>query len=158
MSKKKIFVSHKGINDESFQKLKEIISKEFDIDDDNIDGIKDEQTKEEEEEIVGLLKIRINEAEKFICLIDENTFEDAWVNSEIEYAHICGKRIVGIYALGSSDSVEIPATYKKYGGPILSLNSLDKLNEILSGENIPNVTPDGNPSPPLHEYPPRVKC
>ncbi|MGN7812118.1 TIR domain-containing protein [Flavobacterium sp. 22076] len=158
MSKKKIFVSHKSINDESFQKLKEIISKEFDIVDDKIDGINNEQTKEEEEEIEGLLEIRIREAEKFICLIDENTFEDEWVNSEIEYAHQCGKRIVGIYTLGSSDSIEIPANYKKYGGPILSLNSLEKLAEILSGTNIPNVTPNGNPSPPIHKFPPRVKC
>ena len=159
MNKKKVFISHKGIDDKSFDELKEIVSTEFDICDDVINNIDNhEQTKEQEEEIEHLLEIRINEAETFICLIDENTFEDKWVNSEIEYAHLCGKRIVGIFAHGTSNDAEIPENYRKYGGPILSFNSLDKLGEILTGANLPNEMPDGNPSPPLHKFPPRVKC
>lgn len=159
MKKNNVFISHKGIDDDSVQKLKEVlVSEGYNISNDSIESAENHEQIQEEETIKRLFQIGIDLAEIFICLIDENTHSDEWADFGIEQAHLKGKRIVGIYASGSEGDIAIPSKYKKYGGPILSLNSLDNLGSILQGENIPNETPEGKPSQPLYISPPRVKC
>lgn len=160
MNKKyNVFISHKGIDDDSVQNLKKrLISKGYDIRNGSIDSTKHRDTIPEKKVIERLLRMRINWASTFICLIGENTHNSKWVNYEIEQAHLKGKRIVGIYAHGCKDNVEIPEQYKKFGGPILGWNSLDKLGDIMDGKNIPNETPNGQPSEPFYKSPPRVDC
>lgn len=159
MSKKyNVFISHKGVDDDSVQKLKErLISRGYGIRNGSIDSTKHRDKIPKKEVIERLLKMRINWAGTFICLIGEKTHQSKWVKYEIEQAYLKGKRIVGIYAHGCKNSVEIPEQIKKYSGPVLGWNSLDKLGDILDGENIPNENPDGTQSLPLYKIK-RVKC
>ena len=62
-----------------------------------------------------------------------------------------------MYAHGSANNVELPEAFKKYGGPLMGWNSLDKLGDVIAGDNIPNQKPDGTPSAPLYKID-RVKC
>lgn len=81
-----------------------------------------------EEYIKSLIRPRIDWAGTTVVLIGKNTSKSDYVNWEIEHAASKGKRIVGVYLQGESDS-EIPEALNKYG------NSLQKWNgeSIISG-------------------------
>lgn len=156
--KHNVFISHKGVDDDSVQKLKSRFSdKGYEVRNGSIDSTKHEDIIPSNSEIQEKLKSRISWAGTFICLIGETTHESEWVDYEIEQAHLQGKRIIGIYAHGCKDSVEIPEKFKEYGGPLLGWNSLEKLGEILEGKNVPNENPDGTKSLPIYKIT-RVKC
>ncbi|MDI6050578.1 TIR domain-containing protein [Flavobacterium sp. XS2P24] len=159
MNKKyNVFISHKGVDDDSVQRLKErLIFKGYYIRNGSIDSTKHRDEIPPKKVIERLLQMRINWAGTFICLIGENTHKSKWVNYEIEQAHLKGKRIVGIYAHGCKENVELPEKYKEYGGPALGWNSLDKLGAVLDGENVPTEKPDGSISTPIFTIT-RVKC
>ena len=92
----------------------------------------------------------------FICLVGKETHERKWVNDEIKWAHELGRRIVGVYIHGASNS-DLPENFKKYGGPMIGPNSLNKLADALDGKNFPSENPDGSPSAPIFSVT-RIKC
>lgn len=104
-----------------------------------------------------LLRARINWAGTFICLIGNETHTRPWVNYEIKQAYKHGKPIVGVFAHGCKDSVELPDAFKKYGGTTIGWNSLDKLGDILDGKVFVPENPNGSSREPIKNII-RVKC
>lgn len=156
--KHNVFISHHGKDDDYVQRLKQrLTDKGYNIRNSSIDSTKHRDVRPSDAVIQRLLRKGINWAGTFICLIGKNTHTRPWVNYEIRQAYLQGKRIVGVYAHGSANNVELPEAFKKYGGPLLGWNSLDKLGDVMAGKNIPNEKPDGKPSSPIHKTP-RVKC
>ena len=159
MSKSRnIFISHHGKDDEHVQSLKErLANKGYTIRNSSVDSTKHTAERPSGPVIESTLKSGISWAGTFICIIGEKTHTRPWVNYEIKQAYLQGKRIIGIYKHGCKDNVELPEEFKKYGGPPIGWNSLDKLTNVINGENIPNENPDGSPSLPLYTIK-RIKC
>lgn len=157
--KHNVFISHHGKDDDYVQRLKQrLINSGCQIRNGSIDSTKHKDGRIPSDATVGrLLRRGISWSGTFICLIGKDTHTRPWVNYEIRQAHLQGKTIVGIYAHGSANNVELPEAFKKYGGPIMGWNSLDKLSDIIAGEIVPNQGPDGKPSAPIHKIE-RVKC
>lgn len=149
MSKKKnVFISHYNEDDEHLHNLVDRLknSEGYEIRNGSIDKSKYRPYRVTDALIARYLRIRINWAGTFICLIGENTHTRPWVNYEIEQAHKLGKPIVGIYRHGCANSVELPEAFKKYGGSPIGWNSLDKLSGILDGKITPPENSDGTVS------------
>lgn len=156
--KHNVFISHHGKDDDYVQRLKQRLhDKGYHIRNSSIDSTKHRDVRPPDAVIGRLLRKGISWAGTFICLIGKDTHTRPWVNYEIRKAYLQGKRIVGIYAHGSANNVELPEAFKKYGGPVMGWNSLDKLGEVMDGKNIPYEKPDGKPSIPINKTP-RVKC
>ena len=158
-SQSNVFISHYGEDDSSLQSLKQRLKKSgHDIRNSSIDSSKHRNQKRPSDAVVErLLRARIQWAGTFICLIGEKTHTRPWVDYEIEQAHRKGKQIIGIYKHGCTNNVELPDNFKKYGGPTLGSNSLDKLGDAISGKITPLEKPDGTESDSLHTIN-RVSC
>jgi len=157
-NKHNVFISHHGKDDDYVQRLKQRLRDNgCEIRNSSIDSTKHSDVRPSDRTIMGILKDGITWAGTFICLIGKDTHTRDWVNYEIREAYLQGKRIVGIYAHGSANNVELPEAFKKYGGPVIGWNSLDKLEDVMDGKNIPYEKPDGKPSLPIVKTP-RVKC
>src|SRR4051812_34091500 len=112
---KNIFISHRGEDDYSVQRLKERLKENgYDVRNSSVDSTKHQEKRPPDDVIRRDLKDGINWAGTFICLIGPDTHNSDWVNYEIDQAHLMGKRIVGIYTYGSSEVVELPEAFKKY--------------------------------------------
>lgn len=159
MSKKhNVFISHHGKDDDHVQSLKKrLIDKGYHIRNGSVDSTKHKDGRIPPKAVVErLLRRGISWSGTFICLIGEDTHSRSWVDYEIKEALKLGKQIVGIYAYGCKDAI-IPDALKKYGGPVIGWNSLDKLGDILNGENPPSENPDGTTREPIYQIE-RVKC
>ena len=156
--KKNIFISHNSKDDDSVQALKSRLNGiGYDIRNYSVDSTKYRERRPSDKLIARFLRRQISWAGTFICLIGDKTHTRDWVNYEIRQAHLQGKRIVGIFKHGSKDSAELPEAFKKYGGPTLGWNSLERLGRIMDEKEFPNEDPDGNPRIPMHQRP-RVSC
>ena len=161
MSKKakNVFISHKGTDDSSLQDLKRRLGeKGMTVRNFSVDSTKHTDKKRPSDAVIfRFLRRQISWSSTFICLIGEKTHKSKYVKYEIEQAYKQGKRIVGIYKHGCKDTVELPNALKKYGGPVIGWNSLDKLGEVLGGKNLPYQKPDSTTSSPIYRYP-KIKC
>ena len=123
----------------------------------SVDSTKHKDEKRPTDKVIHrYLRRQISWSGTFICLIGKKTYTRKWVNDEIRMAYLQGKKIVGIYTHGNKD-VELPETYKKYGGPIIGWNSVDKLGEIMADKQFPVENPDGSQRTPIYEMA-KVKC
>jgi len=147
-----VFISHKGTDDDHVQSLKRrLLGKGYNIRNYSVDSTKHTNRKRPSDAVIyRFLRRQVSWSGTFICLIGENTYKSKYVNYEIRQAHLQGKRIVGVYKHGCKDNVELPHTFSKYGGPLIGWNSLDKLGQILNGENLPSEDPNGNVRTPIH--------
>jgi hypothetical protein len=153
-----VFISHHGEDDEHVQSLKKRLGDAgYTIRNSSVDSTKHTDVRPSDAQIAKDLKDGITWAGTFICLIGEETHSRDWVDHEIAEAHAQGKPIVGIYLHGCKDEVELPAGLKKYGGPILGWNSLDKLGDAMAGKNLSPENPDGSTRTPIHTIN-RVTC
>lgn len=154
-----VFISHYGRDDEKVQRLKQrLIDKGFNIRNSSIDSTKHRNGRRPSDKVVArLLRRGVSWAGTFICLIGKNTHTRPWVNYEIKQAHLQGKKIVGIYAHGCNNGVELPDAYKKYGGNPIGWNSLDKLGQVMSGHDVPPENPDGSSAGPIYNIT-RITC
>lgn len=153
MSKKyNVFISHHGRDDDKVQSLKKrLTDKGYNIRNYSVDSTKHTKKKRPSDAVIQrYLRRQISWSGTFICLIGKDTHSRPWVNYEIRKAYLQGKKIVGIYAHGAKDSVELPEAFKKYGGPIMGWNSLDKLGQVMDGKEFPVETPKGEPRKPLY--------
>lgn len=154
-----IFISHYGKDDEHVQSLKDrlrgqgYLVRNFSVDSTNHkDG-----RKPSEEVIKRLLRMRISWSSTLICLIGPETHTRWWVNHEISQAHEQGKKIVGVFLHGCANEVELPEAFKRYGGPLMGWNSIEKLGDVIEGKDIPSENPDGTSRQPSFQIE-RVKC
>jgi len=153
-----IFISHYGKDDKHVQRLKQRLKDDgYNIRNSSIDSTKYRPTQPSDAVIQRYLRKGISWAGTFICLIGEKTNTRPWVNYEIRQAHLQGKQIVGIYKHGCANSVQLPEAFKKYGGPTIGWNSLDKLGDIMSGKSIPMENPDCSSREPIYNII-RVTC
>lgn len=155
----KIFISHLGKDDVHVQSLKQRLKdKGNNVHNFSIDSTKHRNGRIPSDAVIQrYLRIRVKMSNTIVCLIGQNTHQSKWVNYEIRLAHLYGKRIVGIYTHGSNNSVELPEAYKKYGSPPVSWRSIDKLSDIIDGENFPAEEPDGSIAKPIYPRT-KVKC
>jgi len=153
-----IFISHYGKDDKYVQRLKQRLKDQGnDIRNSSIDSTKYQSKRPSDRVLERLLRMRINWAGTFICLIGPRTHTRHWVDYEIEQAHRQGKRIVGIFRHGYNNEATLPEHFKKYGGPLIGWNSLDKLEDAMEGKDIPAENPDGTSRAPIYQIT-RVKC
>ncbi len=153
-----IFISHYGKYDEHVQRLKQRLKDGgHDVRNSSIDSTKHRPYVPSDQTIARYLRRGINWAGTFICLIGEKTHTRRWVNYEIEQAHKQGKTIIGIFKHGCKDNVELPGALKKYGGPTIGWNSLDRLGDIMSGKETPEENPSGTNRDPIFTVV-RIKC
>lgn len=160
---KNIFISHKGEDDEHVQSLKQRLKERgYDVRNSSYESnnpkYDDGRKKPPSDAVIArYLRICVNWAGTFICLIGEDTHKSKWVNYEIEQAHKLGKSIVGIYKHGCANSVELPEAFKKYGNARIGWNSLDKLGDILDGKVVPPENPDSSSATPINNIV-RIAC
>ncbi|MCC8410998.1 TIR domain-containing protein [Mucilaginibacter sp. UR6-1] len=153
-----VFMSHHGKDDDHVQSLKERLkSSGYNVRNSSVDSTKHTAVRPSNSQIAKDLKNGISWAGTFICLIGEKTHSRPWVDYEIKQAHLLGKTIVGIYLHGCKDNVELPESYKRYGGPVLGWNSLDKLGDAMAGCSMPSENADGSTRTPIYTIT-RVRC
>lgn len=129
-----VFIPHYGKDEEYIPKLKNLLkNKEYDISDSSI--VESEPNNATNTEYIkSLIRPKIEWAGTILVLIGPKTHEREWVNWEIDYAHKCVKRIVGVYLQGATDA-DIPEKLEEYGDACVAWNS-DKLAAAIEGENI----------------------
>lgn len=156
---KNIFISHYKKDDTHVQSLKKrLISQGFSVKNFSVDSTKHKDGRRPSDPVIQrLLDIRIKAASTFICLLGPDTHTRKWVNYEIRKAYLEGKKIIGVYTHGNKDSIELPQAFKKYGNSTLGWNSIEKLGNIISGENLPFENPDGTKSKKIYDSK-RIKC
>lgn len=138
---KNVFVSHYHKDEENIGKLKTLLSeKGYTLKNSSIDSTKPNRATNPEY-IKRLLRMRINWAGTFVCLIGPHTHTREWVNWEIEQANKKGKRIVGVFINGASDS-DVPASFEKFGDALVSWRS-EKIIGAINGSINNWETPTG---------------
>lgn len=129
------FVSHYNGDDEHIQRLKDLVGKKgYTLKNGSIDSTKSNWANNEEY-IKRLLRLRIQWAGTFICLIGPQTHTRRWVNWEIEQAHKKNKHIIGIFINGAKEDSIIPENLEKYGHGLTGWNS-GKIIDALEGKDI----------------------
>lgn len=141
-----IFISHYYKDDDKVQKLKKKLKKSgYDVRNFSVDSTKHKDGRTPSKQVIErYLKIRIALSKTFICVIGDKTHTRAWVDFEIKEAIRQGKKIIGIYNHGDKDNVEIPEALKRHGVDILGWNSIEKLGEIIEGDDKPNSPSEFN--------------
>ncbi|MBX7141125.1 MAG: TIR domain-containing protein [Chitinophagales bacterium] len=154
-----IFISHYGKDDEQVQSLKARLKEQgYNVRNFSVDSTNHKDGRIPRREVVErLLKMRIKWSSSVICLIGDKTHTREWVDFELDEAYQQGKKIIGIYTHGSMETAELPEKLKKYASNIIGWNSVEKLGELISGENIPVENPDSTVASPLHART-TVKC
>ncbi|MDO5980899.1 TIR domain-containing protein [Flavivirga spongiicola] len=153
-----VFISHHGKDDDKVQALKQRLNdRGYTIRNYSVDSTKHKDGRRPSDAVIQRhLRRQITWAGTFICLIGKDTHKRKWVNYEIRKAYLQGKKIVGIFTHGNNN-VELPEAFKKYGGPTMGWNSVDKLGEIMADKQFPVENPDGSPRTPNYEMA-KVKC
>lgn len=154
-----VFISHHGKDDDKVQRLKERLnSKGYTICNYSVDSTKHKDGRRPSDAVIArYLRRQITWSGTFVCLLGTQTHTRKWVNFEIRNAYLQGKKIVGIYTHGNNNAVELPEAFKKYGGPLMGWNSLDKLGDVMNDKEFPVEKPDGTPRLPIYSLP-KIKC
>lgn len=154
--RKHLFISHHHQDDNEVTKLTNLLSsKGYDIRNssvrmkpENERRMKEKRVKKEV--IERILRLKISWASSVIVLIGKDTHKRPWVNWEIDKAHEQGKRIVGVYLRGGTES-DIPQSLEKYGSSIVSWNSDSIINAIEGKNEFENPNGDNRLPPNLNE-------
>jgi len=152
---KNVFISHFNQDEQNIKKMQTLLSsKGFNFRNSSIDSTKPNRANNAEY-IKRLLRMRINWAGTFICLIGPKTHTREWVDWEIDQAFKKGKRIVGVYINGAKDS-DVPENFEKYGNALVGWDS-NRIIGAVEG-NINNFeNTSGNPRAPYWN-PIRYSC
>ncbi|MBE5934279.1 MAG: TIR domain-containing protein [Lachnospiraceae bacterium] len=131
MSKtKNIFVSHYHTDADKIENLKTILTKQgYMIKDSSIYEKKSPNNANNEEYIKSLIRPKIDWAGTEIVLIGKKTHESDYVNWEIEHAAREGKRIVGVFLQGETDS-KLPDAFVKHGDSLQKWDGKSIINAI----------------------------
>jgi hypothetical protein len=145
---KNVFISHYNKDDEHIGNLKDLLARKgYTIKNGSIDSSKPNRVISGEA-IKRLLRLRINWAGTFICLIGKDTHTRPWVDWEIEQAKAKGKTIIGVKVFGEGDAT-LPKNFEKYGDCLTGWNS-DKIIHALEGHDIGWSDPSGATSSSSH--------
>ncbi len=151
-----IFVSHYHSDAEHIEGIKNLLSKKnIQARDSSIYEAKEKNNAKNPEYIKSIIRQQIQWAGTVIVLIGPKTSESDWVNWEIEYAAEKGKRIVGVFLRGATES-DIPEALKENGDALVAWNS-DKISQAIDGNDIWDG-PDGTPTSSWANGLPRSTC
>ena len=140
---KNVFISHQSGDDEHIQKLKDLLlSKGYQLKNSSADSTRPNQATNEEY-IKRLLRLRMQWAGTVIVLIGPETRKSHWVDWEIEIANKKGKKIVGVFINGASDS-DVPDNFEKYGDELVGWTS-EKIIQAIESEVGEWENPEGKP-------------
>jgi len=129
-----IFISHIHEDDDRLPALKELLSKRgYEVRDSSINSTKPNAAQSEDYIMREILKPRIDWAKVLVVLISPGTHESDWVNSEIDYAHEQGKRIVGVWDRGAQDA-DLPESLKNCADAMVGWHG-ERIIEALNGNN-----------------------
>lgn len=157
---KNVFISHYHKDDEYVQRLKRrFAEKGYQLKNSSIDSTKHKsRTKKPSDAVVKrLLRMRINWAGVFICLIGDRTHTREWVDYEIKQAREKGKKIIGVYTHGSKGA-DLPDELNISGSLLFGWNSVDKIiDAVENNTNYDWENPDGTKRQSMH-YVKTVSC
>ncbi|MBN2348620.1 MAG: TIR domain-containing protein [Bacteroidales bacterium] len=143
---KNVFVSHYNEDDEHIQNLKDLLDKKgYQLKNSSIDSTKPNQASNEDY-IKQLLKDRISWAGVMVVLVGPKTCQSEWVNWEIEQANKQGKRIIGIFIQGGTNS-DVPENLEKYRNALIGWNG-DRIIDAIEGKINDSENPDGTKRDP----------
>lgn len=143
---KNVFISHFNKDEEHIGKLQGLLSsKGYQIKNSSIDSTKPNKVTHPEA-IKRLLRMRINWAGTFICLVGPHTHTRPWVDWEIEQAFKKGKRIVGVFLNGASNA-DVPSNLEKYRDALVGWTG-DRIIDAIEGRINDSQNPDGTPREP----------
>ncbi len=146
---KNVFISHIHEDDEGLRKLKDLLAKNgMQIRDASIDSSSPNNAKSPEYIKSQILAPQIQWAGTLIVYISPKTKDSEWVNWEIEYALGQGKRIVGVWAHGASDS-DLPEALKNYANAVIVGWHSESIVNAINGTNEDWEKPDGSPTSPM---------
>ena len=139
---KNVFVSHYHKDEESIQKLKDLLSDDYCIKNYSVTTDKYNEAENEDYIKYEYLKPLITQSSALICLIGPETHDSEWVDWEIREAEKLGKPIIGVYIQGAKDS-DVPQALKEFADAIVGWNA-DNIMKALGGESS-FVNADGTP-------------
>lgn len=142
-SARNVFISHYNKDEEHISRLRELIGDKQGVvlRNHSIDSTKPNNAKNEEY-IKSLLRERIGNSGTVVVLIGPKTHTRWWINWEIEQAYKQGKRIVGVYTSGASES-DIPENFENYGDALVGWQS-ERVLGAIDGEINNMEKPDGS--------------
>lgn len=155
-----VFISHHHKDDAEVDKLTNLLfSKGYDIRNSsirakpaNIERLEKGLVKDEV--IRRLLRMKVSWAGTVVVLIGKETHSRPWVDWEIEQAQKQDKRIVGVWAQGSTEA-DLPPNLEKYADAIVGWQS-DRIIDAIDGKLDNWQKPDGTAWPKREIT--RVKC
>lgn len=131
---KNIFVSHYHSDAEKIEDMKALLkNKNFYVRDSSIYEEKSKNSAHNEDYIKSLIRPQIDWAGTVVVLVGKSTADSDWVNWEIENAASDGKRIVGVYLQGETDS-KIPDALNEHGDALVKWNS-DSIIDAINGND-----------------------
>jgi hypothetical protein len=138
---KNVFISHHSKDDEHIKNFRTLLGKAgYNIKNSSIDSTKPNRLVSKDA-IDRLLRMRINWAGTFICLIGSETHSREWVDREISIAKEKGKRIIGVHVHGEKEA-PLPRGLEKYADYITGWNT-DNIIKALEGKEIESTNADG---------------
>ncbi len=145
MPERNVFISHFNEDEENIGKLKTLLEKSgYTIKNSSIDSTKPNEASNPDY-IKQLIRERIRWAGCLVVLIGPKTKTRPWVDYEIEQAHKQGKRIVGVFINGASNS-DVPTNFERYANALVGWNT-DRIISAIEGELINWENPDGTTRP-----------
>lgn len=140
-----LFVSHLHEDDARVEGFRGLLgAHDVDVRDSSITADKPNQAKSEGYIRSQILAPRIRWAGTVVVIVTEATKNSEWVQWEVEYAKKLGRRIVGVWGHGASES-DLPEALEKYADAVVGWNA-DGIIAAIHGENNWNA-PDGEPRP-----------
>jgi len=154
MERRHVFISHHHADDKIVDQLTDLLTRGGnDVRNSSIRVKPANQRRLEEgrvkdETIRRLLRMKISWAGTVLVLIGKDTHTRPWVDWEITQAAKQGKRIVGVYAQGSTEA-DKPAALERYGSAIVGWNT-ESIIAAIDGKDNQFQNPDGSPREPVH--------
>lgn len=141
-----IFISHYHADDDKVQKIKSRLTERgYNVRNFSVDSTKHKDGRTPSKAVIErYLRIRVKASSTFICVIGPKTHTRPWVDFEIREAIRQGKKVIGIYTHGNKDTADIPEALKQYGASVIGWNSIDKLGDIIEGNESVFDSPGGD--------------
>ena len=155
MSKRKhVFISHHHEDDGHVTRLTDLLARhDYEIRNSSIRAKPANQRRLKQglvsdAAIKRLLRMKMVWASTVVVLIGEGTHSREWVNWEVAEANALGKRIVGVYAHGGTES-DVPAALEDFGSTLVAWNAEAIIEAIEGGDNL-FQDPGGASRQPAH--------
>lgn len=142
-SNKHIFISHIHEDDHRLDPLKTLLGiSGMQVQDASIKSTNPNNAKNENYIKYEILKPRIEWSSVLVVLISPETKNSEYVQWEIECAAAMGKKIVGVWDHGESES-DIPEALYRYADAIVGWQG-DRVKEAIEGKINNHERPDGS--------------